>query len=102
MLATVVAATLHVFRLACIVWLCTLTLQTISAEKAAALFSHTWQGVSPCNYVTDDYSHTVYPYKCSYNIAPTVGVPADSDNGEDDIMPGLVAHVVYFSNRESL
>ena len=59
--ATVVAATLHVFRLACMhsgkpspAWLCTLTLQTISAEKAAALLSHTGQGVSPFNYITDD------------------------------------------------
>ena len=67
-LATVVAATLQVFRLACIVWLCTLTLQTISAEKAAALFSHTWQGVSSCNYITDDYLHTIYPT----NIATTL------------------------------
>ena len=46
-------------------------------------------------------THSI-PYECSYNIAPTVGAPADSDDGEDDIMPGLVAHVVYFSNRESL
>ena len=41
-------------------WLCTLTLQTISAEKAAALLSYTGQGVSPFHYITDDYSHTKY------------------------------------------
>ena len=42
------------------------------------------------------------PYKCSYNIAPTVGAPADSDDDDGDTMPGLVAHVAYFSNKESL